>query len=310
MDPITGLFLQPKRQPKFANPIGVSIAVAGFSYCEFMHFDLSLANRFPRCAKYNVDWVVAGLSGAANPLWLTEWLTEAIDLRPGMRVLDLGCGRAVSSIFLRREFDVQVWAADLWFSASENQRRINDAGVRDGLFPVHCDARSLPFAKEFFDAVISIDSFSYYGTDDLYLNDLARFIKPGGAIAFAGAGLMQEISSAVPEHLAQWWTPDNWCLHSHQWWRRHWERTAIVDVSRSDAMTDGWRVWLDWHKVIAPENHVEIAAIEEDKGAYIGYVRLAATRRHDCDLTEPLISISTEYVPQPMLRVPDGSARA
>jgi hypothetical protein len=33
-------------------------------------------------------------------------------------VLDLGCGRASSSIFLRREFGVQVWAADLWFSAA------------------------------------------------------------------------------------------------------------------------------------------------------------------------------------------------
>ena len=29
-----------------------------------------------------------------------------------MRVLDLGCGRAMSSIFLRREFGVQVWATE------------------------------------------------------------------------------------------------------------------------------------------------------------------------------------------------------
>jgi methylmalonyl-CoA mutase C-terminal domain/subunit len=46
-----------------------------------------------------------------------------------MRVLDIGCGRAVSSIFLRREFGVQVWATDLWFTASENQQRIRDAGM-------------------------------------------------------------------------------------------------------------------------------------------------------------------------------------
>ena len=81
--------------------------------------DTSLfANRFPRSAKYNREWVLASVSGAANPLWLSEWLTEAMDLRPGMRVLDLGCGRGVSSIFLCREFGVQVWATDLWFSAS------------------------------------------------------------------------------------------------------------------------------------------------------------------------------------------------
>src|SRR5215213_7558348 len=66
--------------------------------------------RFPRSSKYHPDWVFAGVSGGANPLWLTEWLTEALDLRPGMRVLDLGCGRAMSSVFLHREFGVQVWA--------------------------------------------------------------------------------------------------------------------------------------------------------------------------------------------------------
>jgi hypothetical protein len=38
--------------------------------------------------------IVAGVSGGANPLWLTEWLTEKMEFHPGMRVLDLGCGRA------------------------------------------------------------------------------------------------------------------------------------------------------------------------------------------------------------------------
>src|SRR5262245_1369512 len=121
--------------------------------------------RFPRSSGYHPEWVIANASGGANSLWLTEWLAEALELRPGMRVLDLGCGRAASSIFLRREFGVQVWATDLWFSVSEKVPRIRDAGVEDGVFPIHADARSLPFAAEFFDAIVSIDAFMYYGTD-------------------------------------------------------------------------------------------------------------------------------------------------
>jgi cyclopropane fatty-acyl-phospholipid synthase-like methyltransferase len=78
-----------------------------------------LSSRFPRSSKYNPDWVIASASGGANALWLVEWLTEAMDLQSGMRVLDLGYGRAMSSIFLQCEFGVQVWACDLWFSASE-----------------------------------------------------------------------------------------------------------------------------------------------------------------------------------------------
>ena len=173
-----------------------------------------VSEQFPRAAKYHPDWIEASVSGGANSLWMTEWLTSALDLQPGMRVLDLGCGLAASSVFLHREFGVQVWATDLWFNASQNLERVRDAGVEDGVFPIHADARSLPFAANFFDAIVSIDSFFYYGTDDLYLNYLARFVKPGGPIGIAGAGLMREIDGAVPEHLRAWWTQDLWCLHS------------------------------------------------------------------------------------------------
>src|SRR3954452_10901935 len=199
-----------------------------------------ICERFPRSSRYHPEWVMASVSGGANSLWLTEWLTTALDLRPGMRVLDLGCGRAASSIFLHRELGVQVWATDLWFSVSENLARIRDAGVEDGVFPIHADARSLPFATEFFDAVVSIDSFIYYGTDDQYLNVLARFVKPGGQVGIAGAGLTQEFADVVPDHLRGWWTPDMWCLHSAGWWRRHWGRTGILDIETADTLPEGW----------------------------------------------------------------------
>jgi cyclopropane fatty-acyl-phospholipid synthase-like methyltransferase len=261
-----------------------------------------LSARFPRSSKYHPEWIIASSSGGANALWLTEWLAEALDLRPDMRVLDLGCGLAMSSVFLRREFGVQVWATDLWFSASDNLQRVRDADVDDGVFPIHADARSLPFATEFFDAVVSIDSFVYYGTDDLYLNYLARFLKPGGVLSIAGAGLMQEIDGPLPEHLRSWWEPGLCCLHSAEWWRRHWERTGIVDVEVADTLPDGWQMWRDWHLVMAPDNAAEIQALEADRGSYLGYVRLVARRRADARLDEPIVSIHSPYTKTPLLR--------
>jgi SAM-dependent methyltransferase len=221
-------------------------------------------------------------------------------------VLDLGCGRAMSSVFLRREFGVQVWATDLWFSASENLQRIRDAGVEDGVFPVHADARLLPFAAEFFDVVTSIDSFIYYGTDDLYLNYLARFLKPGGQLGIAGAGLMQEIEGPVPAHLAEWWAQDQpYCLHSAPWWRRHWDRSGILDVALADTLPDGWRFWRDWLRIIAPENLKEIGALEADAGSHLGYVRAVGRRRAEVQLFDPLMSVPPQYTKKPLLR---GSA--
>lgn len=258
--------------------------------------------RFPRASKYHPEWVAASVSGGANSLWMTEWLAEALELRPGMRVLDLGCGRAASSIFLHREFGVQVWATDLWFNVSESFERIRDAGVEDGVFPIHANARSLPYAAEFFDAVVCIDSYFYFGTDEHYLNYLARFVKPGGSVGIAGTGLVREIEGSVPEHLRAWWTQDLWCLHSADWWRRRWERTGIMDVTTADTLADGWQLWVDWHKAIAPDNAVEIEALEADRGSWLGYVRMVGHRRPGILLTEFIESVPTQYTKAPLLR--------
>jgi cyclopropane fatty-acyl-phospholipid synthase-like methyltransferase len=266
-----------------------------------------LSERFPRSSQYNPEWVLANASGGANVLWLTEWLTSALALSPGMRVLDLGCGRASSSIFLRREFGVQVWATDLWFSASENIERIRDAGVEDGVFPLHADARSLPFASNFFDAIVCIDAFYYFGTDDLYLNYLAHFVKPGGPIGIAGVGLVREFEDGVPDHLREFWTQDLWSIHTAAGWRRHWERTGIVEIDVADTMPDGWKFWLEWQRAVAPDNATEINALEADAGRYLGYVRVTSRRREQAKLEEycwpdTMRSLPAQYTKKPMLR--------
>ena len=213
-------------------------------------------DRFPRAAGYADDWVRSAVSGGANALWLTEWLAEAVPLAAGDRVLDLGCGRAASSVFLRR---------------------VRDASVGDGVYPMRLDARELPFGDGFFDAVVAIDSFVYFGTDDLYLPEVARLVRPGGWLGIAGAGFLAEIDGPVPEHLRDWWEPALWCLHSPGWWRRHWDRTGLVRVETADAMDGGWERWLEWQRFASPDNAVEIAALEADGGRTLGYVRVAAT---------------------------------
>lgn len=271
-----------------------------------MTTDGFFSEQFPRASRYHPEWIQASVSGGAPSLWLAEWLASAMELHPGMRVLDLGCGRASSSIFLHREFGVQVVAADLWFSATENLWRIRDAGAEEGVLPIHADARSLPFGAESFDAIVSIDSFMYYGTDDLYLGNLARFLKPGGQVGIALSGLMKEFVGTVPAHLSGFWSPEHFCLHSADWWRHHWERTGLLDIEGADSMPGGWRFWLDWQRAIAPDNQTEIEALAADRGEYLGYVRVVGRRRSEVTPTEPIVSVPTQYTRKPLLRDENG----
>jgi 2-polyprenyl-3-methyl-5-hydroxy-6-metoxy-1,4-benzoquinol methylase len=68
-------------------------------------------------------------AGLAAPV--SDSVPSLMPLQPGMRVLDLGCGTALTSIFLAREFDVEVWATDLWVKPTENWERIHAAGLAD-----------------------------------------------------------------------------------------------------------------------------------------------------------------------------------
>ncbi len=108
-------------------------------------------SQYPRSAHYDPHWVLSNLMGP-NMLWPTEALCERVELKPGMRVLDMGCGKAISSIFLAKEFGVQLWANDLWIDATDNGSRIQAAGVEDRVFPIHAEAHALPYADGFFDA--------------------------------------------------------------------------------------------------------------------------------------------------------------
>ena len=242
-------------------------------------------DEFPRSAKYETGWVIENMRGP-NVLWLTESLTQVMDLKPGMRVLDMGCGRAISSIFLAKELDVQVWATDLWIDASDNWQRVSDAGVQDQVFPIHAEAHALPFAAGFFDAIVSLDAYHYFGTDDLYLGSrFAPLAKPGGQIGIVVPGLVREFSSAdPPAHLRPYWDASWFSFHSPRWWRRHWERSGLVTVELADMLPNGWRYWAISDAISAEwlgEQSQEAEMLSVDAGRNLGFTRMVARRRRE-----------------------------
>ena len=226
--------------------------------------------RFPKASAYPIDWIIENEMGP-NVLWLTEFLCEAMDLRPGMRVLDLGCGKAVSSVFLAREFGVQVWATDLWISASDNAGRIARQGMSESVFPIHADARNLPFANEFFDAIVSIDAFEYFGTDATFLPAITQFLVPGGQIGIVNAGVLHEVEELPPE-----WPSEFSSFHTADWWRRHWTLPRCVEVECADELPNGRDLWLLWHQITGATDDEYLTS---SAGENLGFHRVVARRK-------------------------------
>jgi SAM-dependent methyltransferase len=244
---------------------------------------------FPRSAGYDPLWVAQNAMGP-HPLVLTEWACQKLELRPGDRVLDMGCGKALSSVFLAKEFGVEVWATDLWITADDNLARLREMGVDDRVFPIHADARNLPFAAEFFDAIVCVDSYFYYGTDERYLSYFAKFVKPGGQLGIVVPGLMREFKG-VPEHLLKpqsdglpFWRTDGdcWSFHTKEWWQSLLSQRDLLDLTTVDTMPNGWRVWGNTDRAIGLAGEIECSdaeVLDQDQGKYLGLVRIIARRR-------------------------------
>lgn len=209
-----------------------------------------ISGKFPLAAKYDADWQLENEMGSPC-LWLVEAVARRMDLRSGMKVLDLGCGRAISSIFLAREFGVQVFATDLFVDPTENLKRIREAKVDHLVSPVRADAHSLPFAEEFFDAVISINSYQFFGTADNFFNShLEGFIKKNGQLGLALFGIHKEFNDLVPEYLREHWWNEFYYFHSLDWWKRHFRRCGTVEIEFSDDFDgDGNEIAIKWEAI-------------------------------------------------------------
>lgn len=179
-----------------------------------------------------------------DAICLIELLCEKMDFRPGMRVLDMGCGAGFTSIILAKEFGVTVFATDLWFSASDNYKRVLKAEVSDKVIPIHAEAHNLPYSSDYFDAIISIDAYHYFGTDECYFSDhFARLVKKGGQLGIVCPGLTKEFSNVLPAGLIPHWEPTMYTWHSANWWKNMWQKTNLVDVTCSEDIPNGKELW-------------------------------------------------------------------
>lgn len=188
----------------------------------------------------------------------------------------------MTSVFLAKEYGFTVYAADLWSNPEENRKFFDEMGLDcSQIIPVKADATDLPFEKDFFDAVISTDSYNYFGRDELYLDEkLLPFVRPGGYIYIAIPGMKKDCHENLPKELLLSWTPEQLdYMHDTQYWKRIVESSQGAEVVTVEEMESNEEVWADW---LRQENEYAVGdrkAMYAGGGKYLNFIKIVLRKK-------------------------------
>lgn len=237
--------------------------------------------KYIKSEKYNTPKLQLKIMGP-NPVKLEEELLIDSKIPECSVVCDLGSGQGLTSVFLAKEYGFTVYAADLWSNPEENRKFFDEMGLdRSQIIPVKADATDLPFEKDFFDAVISTDSYNYFGRDEHYLDEkLLPFVRSGGYIYIAIPGMKKDCHENLPKELLLSWTPEQLdYMHDLQYWKRIVESSQGAEVVTVEEMESNSEVWADW---LRQENEYAVGdrkAMYAGGGKYLNFIKIVLRKK-------------------------------
>lgn len=234
-----------------------------------------------RSGKYQTHDLMKRIMGP-NPLKLEEELLIGHKIKDGAVVCDLGSGQGLTSVFLVKEYGFKVYATDLWSDPCENARFFEMMGLcEEQIVPVKADATDLPFEKDFFDAVVSTDSYNYFGRDTHYLDDkLLPFIKSGGYIYITVPGMKKDCHDNLPQELLLSWTPEQLdYIHDIDYWTNIVSACRNAEVISIKEMESNEECWNDW---LMQENEYAVGdrkAMYAGGGKYLNFIAIVLKKK-------------------------------
>lgn len=231
--------------------------------------------------KYQTPELLKKIMGP-NPIKLEEELLMGHKIKEGAVVCDLGSGQGLTSVFLAKEYGFKVFATDLWSDPEENQKFFAEMGLtEEEITAVKADATDLKYEKEFFDAVVSTDSYNYFGRDAGFLDEkLLPFVKSGGYIYIVVPGMKKDCHNNIPKELLLSWTPEQLdYIHDMKYWKNIVLKSQNSELVSIYEMESNEEVWNDWLMQDNEYAQGDRKAMEAGGGKYLNFIAIVLKKK-------------------------------
>lgn len=215
--------------------------------------------------------IIERLMGPDSTIILNE-LIKDYENDSTIRILDLGCGKGLTSIVLAEKYkNAVIYAADLWVEAEDNYKFIKEEDLENKVIPLNISAENMPFAEKYFDIVVSIDAYHYFGTDKLFFDEKIKpYIKDNGLIFIAVPGLKKDYEK-VPDELKGKISEDDFKLFKS---KNYWENILKdsmqkIEVEEMKCFNDAWDSWIATDNPYALE---DIELLKADNGKFLNLI--------------------------------------
>lgn len=214
----TGLVAPPKPPQAELIPQGRRHSIERDKAAVRHHYDVS-NEYFAQFLDPSMTYSCAIFSRGAKTLEEAQWVKRELvctklALKPGERVLDVGCGWGAFAIHAAKEHGVHVTGITLSEPQAQLAReRAREAGVGDQVDIKVMDWREL--RAEPFDAISSIGMVEHVGSGNIdnYAAALRGFLKPGGRLLNHGIGRLRWSDPEAGPFSERYVFPDGAPLH-------------------------------------------------------------------------------------------------